>query len=117
MTATASTRSHARNGGRAHDPDPESVEPSIGEATAQAWSSLRVLYHCIDRTLHAQTAAAPYLPLAVAASVGFVLGGGIASPLGRVLTRLAAQSFAPAMLDALLRDEAGQRATQPKGSD
>jgi hypothetical protein len=109
MSGVNATSDYAPSGTqRAQGDDPGSrvsAESSVGAAAEQVVSSVRALYERIDSTLHEQTATSPYTPLAIAAGVGFVLGGGIASPLGRVLMRLAARSFGPALLDAVLHDK------------
>jgi hypothetical protein len=76
--------------------------PSLGNAAGQAVDSVGTLYRQAQNTLQEQAERAPYMTLAAAAAVGFVVGGGLASPLGQRLLRLSIRQFGAPLLQQLL---------------
>jgi ElaB/YqjD/DUF883 family membrane-anchored ribosome-binding protein len=79
---------------------PEPV--SLTETADQAVQSLGTLYTAVDAALQKQVQANPYATLGVAAGVGFVLGGGLASPMGQMLLRVGVRAFGPPLVNALI---------------
>ena len=79
-------------------PDPA----SLTETADQAVQSIGALYTAVDSVLQKQVQANPYATLGVAAGVGFVLGGGLASPMGQMLLRVGVRAFGPPLVNALI---------------
>jgi ElaB/YqjD/DUF883 family membrane-anchored ribosome-binding protein len=86
----------------------QSAERKAGEAAAdiqKAWgetqSALSTLYTQASTQLQQQVQERPYVALAAAAGIGFVLGGGLRSVTGRFLVRTTAQLVVPGVLAAL----------------
>jgi hypothetical protein len=46
----------------------------------------------------------PYVTLAAAAAVGFVVGGGMRSPIGQLLVRMSVRAFGPPLVNAALQN-------------
>ena len=88
-------------------------QEQLGVAVEQAVQSVGALYQQVQGTLQDKAENAPYLTLGAAAAVGFVIGGGLASPLGQRLIRLSFRQFGPPILQALL--EATKPALEPDG--
>lgn len=86
----------------------QAAERKAGEAGAdiqKAWSetqsALETLYSQASTQLQRQVQERPYVALATAAGIGFVLGGGLRSVTGRYLVRTTAQLVVPGVLAAL----------------
>jgi len=77
-------------------------QPPLRDALEQAVGSVGTLYRQAEATLQGQAESSPYVTLATAAAVGFVIGGGLASPLGQRLLRLTLRQFGPPLLQAVL---------------
>lgn len=81
---------------------PASEPVSLTETADQAVQSIGALYSAVDTALQKQVQANPYATLGVAAGVGFVLGGGLASPMGQMLLRVGVRAFGPPLVNALI---------------
>lgn len=77
---------------------------SLTQTADHAVQSLGELYTAVDGALHKQVQANPYATLGVAAGVGFVLGGGLASPMGQMLLRVGVRAFGPPLVNALIQN-------------
>jgi len=77
-------------------------DASIGQSAGQAVQSVGALYNALNEVALRQVQANPYATLGAAAAVGFVLGGGLASPIGRVLLRLSVKTFGPPIISAVM---------------
>lgn len=84
---------------------PAAVQPqaSLTESADQAVKSVATLYSAVDGVLARQVQDSPYTTLAAAAAVGFVLGGGMRSPIGQLLLRLSVRTFGPPLVNAALQ--------------
>jgi hypothetical protein len=96
----AASQSHVAGHSRAE-------EPPLKDALDQAVGSVGTLYRQAEATLQERAEASPYTTLAAAAAVGFVIGGGLASPLGQRLLRLTLRQFGPPLLQAVLDNSKG----------
>ena len=79
----------------------ESAARDPREVWQEASSALSTLYEHAASELEARIQERPYAALAVAAGVGFVLGGGLRSITGRMLLRTTAQYVLPGLLGSL----------------
>lgn len=77
---------------------------SLSQSAGDAVQSLSTLYQAADAALSQRMQQSPYATLAVAAGVGFVLGGGMRSSVGQMLLRLSIQSFAPPLVNLALHN-------------
>jgi ElaB/YqjD/DUF883 family membrane-anchored ribosome-binding protein len=73
----------------------------IQKAWGEASSALETLYAEASHQLQRTVQERPYVALAAAAGLGFVLGGGLRSVTGRYLLRTTAQLVVPGVLAAL----------------
>jgi len=73
----------------------------IQKAWSETQSALETLYTQASTQLQQQVQERPYVALAAAAGIGFVLGGGLRSVTGRFLVRTTAQLVVPGVLAAL----------------
>jgi len=80
----------------------QGAQPSLTESADQAVQSVATLYQAVDSALQRQVQDNPYRTLAAAAAVGFVLGGGLRSPIGQLIVRLSVRSFGPPLVNAAL---------------
>jgi ElaB/YqjD/DUF883 family membrane-anchored ribosome-binding protein len=91
-------------------PQPKPRPAAIPEATSltetadNAVQSLSALYTAVDGAVQRQVQSHTYATLGVAAGVGFVLGGGLASPMGQMLLRVSVRAFGPPLVNALLQN-------------
>jgi len=91
-------------------PAPRSQQPanavdpaaSLTQSADQALQSFGVLYKAVDGVLQKQVQERPYVTLAAAAGVGFVLGGGLRSPFGQLLVRTSVRAFGPPLVNTVL---------------
>jgi len=81
-------------------PDAEAIP--LAQTADQALQSLSTLYTAVDGAVQRQVQSNPYATLGVAAGVGFVLGGGLASPMGQMLMRVSVRAFGPPLVNALV---------------
>jgi ElaB/YqjD/DUF883 family membrane-anchored ribosome-binding protein len=99
-TATTSNRSSEKA---------ERKAPETGADIQKAWgeasSALETLYAEASHKLQETVKERPYVALAAAAGLGFVLGGGLRSVTGRYLLRTTAQLVVPGVLAALKGEE------------
>jgi ElaB/YqjD/DUF883 family membrane-anchored ribosome-binding protein len=77
----------------------------IQKAWSEASGALEKLYSQASSTLQQQVYERPYVVLAAAAGLGFVLGGGLRSVTGRYLLRTTAQLVVPGVLATLRGDQ------------
>lgn len=87
----------------------------LADSADQALQSVGALYHAVDEIVSKSVRDNPYVTLAAAAGVGFILGGGLRSPIGQVLMRVGVRAFGPPLVSAALHT-AAERAglTQPE---
>jgi len=79
-------------------------DDDIQKAWTEASSAIESLYDKASTKLQETVQERPYVALAAAAGIGFVLGGGLGSVTGRFLLRTTAQLVVPGVL-ATLRGE------------
>jgi hypothetical protein len=91
-----SRESHATEHGSASAP------AGLAESADQALRSVGSLYNAVDTIVSKQVRERPYVTLAAAAGVGFILGGGMRSPFGQVLIRVGVRAFGPPLVSAAL---------------
>lgn len=77
----------------------------LQEAWENASQSIETLYNRASATLQTQVQERPYAAIATAAGLGFILGGGLSSPTGRLLLRTAAQVAVPIAMAKLRGEE------------
>jgi hypothetical protein len=92
-------------------------EPPLRDAIEQAVDSVGTLYRQAEATIQQQAETSPYVTLATAAAVGFVIGGGLASPLGQRLLRLTLRQFGPPLLSAVLDASKGVERASSTAAD
>jgi ElaB/YqjD/DUF883 family membrane-anchored ribosome-binding protein len=97
-TPTTSAGTQARE--RVQQPEPA----SLTQTADQALQSLNTLYGAAESELGRRMQDNPYATLAVAAGVGFVLGGGLRSSIGQVLVRLSVKTLAPPLVNMALHN-------------
>jgi hypothetical protein len=78
----------------------------LSESAELAVQSVGHLYTALDVAVSKHVRENPYATLAAAAGVGFVLGGGMRSPIGQVLLRLSVRAFGPPLVSAALHNAA-----------
>jgi ElaB/YqjD/DUF883 family membrane-anchored ribosome-binding protein len=83
---------------------PDAEAASLTQTADHALQSLSALYTAVDGAVQEQVQSNPYATLGVAAGVGFVLGGGLASPMGQMLLRVSVRAFGPPLVNALLQN-------------
>jgi ElaB/YqjD/DUF883 family membrane-anchored ribosome-binding protein len=81
--------------------DKKASAPLKATAT-QAVQSFGTLYRQVEDTVRVQVERSPYAALGAAAGIGFVVGGGLVSPLGQLLLRSSLRAFGPPLLQAVL---------------
>lgn len=77
----------------------------IQKAWTDAAGAVEKLYSQASTTLQQQVQERPYVALAAAAGLGFVLGGGLRSVTGRFLLKTTAQLVVPGVLATLRGEE------------
>jgi hypothetical protein len=75
---------------------------ALTETADQAVQSVGALYKEVNTLVGRQARENPYTTLGLAAGLGFVIGGGLVSPLGQTLLRLSIRSFGPPLVNAAL---------------
>jgi len=73
---------------------------SLTQSADEAMQSVGKLYSALDSAVSQHVRENPYATLAAAAGVGFVLGGGMRSPIGQVLMRIGVRAFGPPLVSA-----------------
>jgi ElaB/YqjD/DUF883 family membrane-anchored ribosome-binding protein len=104
METTTKTATSNRSSEKAERKAPE-PGADIQKAWGEASSALETLYAEASYKLQQTVQERPYVALAAAAGLGFVLGGGLRSVTGRYLLRTTAQLVVPGVLAALKGDE------------
>lgn len=99
-SSTVSSSTTAQQPRRELPQEPASLTQSADEAL----QSLNTLYGAVDTALTRRMEDNPYATLAVAAGVGFVLGGGMRSSIGQMLVRLSVRTLAPPLVNAALHN-------------
>jgi len=79
-----------------------SAPHGLAESADQALQSVGALYNAVDAIVSKSVRESPYVTLAAAAGVGFLLGGGLRSPIGQVLVRVGVRAFGPPLVSAAL---------------
>jgi hypothetical protein len=100
---------------QSHEPQAAGHAPAgLAESADHALQSVGSLYNAVDAIVSQQVRERPYVTLAAAAGVGFILGGGIRSPFGQVLMRVGVRAFGPPLVSAALHSvvERAQGLTQ-----
>ena len=104
-TTNAPTPSQAEQA--AHDtqePRETSTDISLTQSADDALQAVGNLYNAVEGVVSEHVRANPYATLAAAAGVGFVLGGGMRSPMGQVLLRLSVRAFGPPLVTAAVNN-------------
>jgi ElaB/YqjD/DUF883 family membrane-anchored ribosome-binding protein len=102
--ATASTQPLPR---QARKPAAEDgADAPLRVIADDAVRSVNALYRAANDELQRQTSESPYVALGVAAGIGFVVGGGLASPLGQALMRASFRAFGGTVLQTVLHASA-----------
>jgi ElaB/YqjD/DUF883 family membrane-anchored ribosome-binding protein len=99
-TTTKSTPSH-RNAAEKAERKAAEAGVEIQKAFTDASSAIETLYTQATAELQHQVKERPYVALAAAAGIGFVLGGGLRSVTGRFLLKTTAQMVVPGVVAAL----------------
>ena len=86
--------------------DVDKAQNSLTESADQALQSVGVLYNALDSVVSKHVRERPYVTLAAAAGVGFILGGGMRSPFGQVLMRVGVRAFGPPLVSVALHSVA-----------
>lgn len=87
---------------------------SLTETADQALQSINALYTAVDGAVQQQMQSNTYATLGVAAGVGFVLGGGLASPMGQMLLRVSVRAFGPPLVNGLLHNALERAQLSPR---
>jgi ElaB/YqjD/DUF883 family membrane-anchored ribosome-binding protein len=103
-TTTKTSSTSNRSSEKAERKAPEAGK-DIQKAWGEASSALETLYAEASHQLEQTVRERPYVALAAAAGIGFVLGGGLRSVTGRYLLRTTAQLVVPGVLAALMGSE------------
>ena len=82
------------------------ASPGITETADLALQSVGNLYSALDEAVSNHVSESPYVALAAAAGVGFILGGGMRSPFGQLLVRVGVRAFGPPLVSAALHSVA-----------
>jgi cell wall-associated NlpC family hydrolase len=85
-----------------HASEHASAPVGLAESADHALQSVGSLYNAVDTVVSKQVRERPYVALAAAAGVGFILGGGMRSPFGQVLVRVGVRAFGPPLVSAAL---------------
>jgi ElaB/YqjD/DUF883 family membrane-anchored ribosome-binding protein len=90
--------------------------PGLTASADIALQSVGSLYTALDTAVSKHVRDNPYATLAAAAGVGFILGGGMRSPVGQLLMRVGVRAFGPPLVSAALHNavERAQALTQPQ---
>jgi ElaB/YqjD/DUF883 family membrane-anchored ribosome-binding protein len=102
--ATATTQPQPRQVRKAATDD--GTDASLRVVADDAVRSANALYRAVNDELQRQTSESPYVALGVAAGIGFVVGGGLASPLGQALLRASFRAFGGTVLQTVLHASA-----------
>jgi hypothetical protein len=98
-------------------PTPTQARPdnSLRVVADDALRSVSALYQSAHDELERQTRQSPYVTLGIAAGIGFVVGGGLASPLGQSLLRASFRAFGGTLLQHVLNAPATEiaRGSEP----
>ena len=89
-------------------------EAPLRAVADDAVRSAGALYRAVQGELEQKAHDSPYVLLGVAAGVGFVVGGGLASPLGQTLVRASVRAFGGTVLQTVLN--AAAEAVERHGS-
>jgi ElaB/YqjD/DUF883 family membrane-anchored ribosome-binding protein len=103
-TTSKTTSSNEKRSTSSIEKKARESEADIQQAWHDASSALETLYSQASVKLQETVQERPYVALAAAAGIGFVLGGGLRSITGRYLLRTTAQLVLPGVL-ATLRGE------------
>jgi len=104
--AAASSQSEASRSSQSHSSQQQAGPSGLADSADQALQSVGALYNAVDEIVSKSVRESPYVTLAAAAGVGFVLGGGLRSPIGQVLMRVGVRAFGPPLVSAALHTAA-----------
>jgi hypothetical protein len=102
QTAAAPQPEASRSSQSSRDDKETSAPHGLAESADQALQSVGALYNAVDAIVSKSVRESPYVTLAAAAGVGFILGGGLRSPIGQVLVRVGVRAFGPPLVSAAL---------------
>jgi len=88
--------------GKNHDNGAKAGPAELRDAWTDVASSMGDLYRAADAFATEQTRVRPHVVLGVAACVGFVLGGGLASRLGGTLLGVGSRLAASRLLEEVM---------------
>lgn len=104
METKQATQSEHGSGSRANGNTPVELKDAWEDVSA----SLGDLYRAADSFASEQTSARPHVALGVAAGIGFILGGGLASRLGGTLLSVGTRLVATRVMEEWLSTENGK---------
>jgi ElaB/YqjD/DUF883 family membrane-anchored ribosome-binding protein len=115
-TNETSARSRATSNNSGANKRARNDDESLKVVADDAVRSVGALYKVVNESLQRQTEEAPYVALGAAAAVGFIVGGGLASPLGQALLRTTLRAVGGPLLQSVLNAsvEAVERRSAPK---
>jgi ElaB/YqjD/DUF883 family membrane-anchored ribosome-binding protein len=102
LEQTTTQTPQASQGGAKTSATQAEPQQSLTNTADQAVQSVSALYTALDGALQRQVNDNPYLTLAAAAGVGFVIGGGMRTSFGQLLMRLSVRAFGPPLMNATL---------------
>jgi ElaB/YqjD/DUF883 family membrane-anchored ribosome-binding protein len=105
-TETTSKSTSSQRSGSSIEKKARAAEADIQHAWEDASDAIQTLYSQATVKLEETVRERPYVALAAAAGIGFVLGGGLRSLTGRYLLRTTAQVVIPGVVAALRGEEA-----------
>jgi len=98
----AASQPDAAQSSQAHSSHEQAGPVGLADSADQALQSVGALYNAVDELVSKSVRENPYVTLAAAAGVGFILGGGMRSPIGQVLMRVGVRAFGPPLVSAAL---------------
>lgn len=104
-TSKTSSQTRTQQGTIERKPKAAGEDVELQKAWTDASSAIETLYTQASTKLQQTVQERPYVALAAAAGIGFVLGGGLGSATGRLLLRSTAQMVLPGVLATLRGDE------------
>jgi ElaB/YqjD/DUF883 family membrane-anchored ribosome-binding protein len=115
QSSGASQSGRASASAQGKDKDKKAPAPLTATAT-QAVQSFGTLYRQVEDSVRVQVERSPYVALGAAAGIGFIVGGGLVSPLGQLLLRSSLRAFGPPLLQAVLNasDKAAEQSDSPE---
>jgi hypothetical protein len=103
--ATATTQPLPKRAPKS-DADDRDDDAALRVVADEAVRSVSALYRAMNDDLQRRTSESPYVALGIAAGIGFVVGGGLASPIGQALMRASFRAFGGTVLQSVLNASA-----------